>query len=459
MNSKKCLLLASLSVLSLSSCALLPTFVGSSEDEASISHPSSSEEESSEKDNSSSLSSSSMESTPDLTYWCPQRDAEVTRDLAAEFKASKEEYKDLKIEPLGYFEEGEVYGELQGNPKAAADVMAMHDDNILSAATAKEIVEFSEEERNAFMHSEGPLAVEACSLNETMYGLPYRADEGPMPFYDSNVYDAPVKLASLEAVLETAKKAGKKVYFDLCNGWYNATLLTVGGGSFTRQKNGRGGYEMYTDIADPDKIDGAAAALNSFKTLYNTYKETWVINSDNVEIRTGFESGEIAYAILYNDLDAIQQRNPNVKVALWPTINVNGEDAQMQCFLGYKAFVCKRNSDLERLALAKEFTKFLANKFSQVIRAKELGYGPTNREAQATEEAKSLEFSARIAEMTAMGATIGQAISTAIGYWDPMRNLGLEITSGNEGWGEYGSAQRLIQEFVSYQGWTSVKAK
>ena len=44
MNPKKSLLLASLSALSLSSCALLPTFVGSSKDEASISHQSSSKD-------------------------------------------------------------------------------------------------------------------------------------------------------------------------------------------------------------------------------------------------------------------------------------------------------------------------------------------------------------------------------------------------------------------------------
>ena len=99
------------------------------------------------------------------------------------------------------------------------------------------------------------------------------------------------------------------------------------------------------------------------------------------------------------------------------------------------------------------------NRALQVVRAKELGYGPTNREAQATEEAKSLEFAARIAEMTAMGATISQGANTAIGYWDPMQNLGLEITSGNEDWGEYGSAQSLIQNLVSCQGWTGVKAK
>ena len=93
------------------------------------------------------------------------------------------------------------------------------------------------------------------------------------------------------------------------------------------------------------------------------------------------------------------------------------------------------------------------------MRAKELGYGPSNWEAQATEEAENLEFCARITEMAAMGATIGQAVSTTIDYWTPMQYLGNEVASGNEGWGEYGSAKRLIQEFVGFQGWTGVKAK
>ena len=397
-------------------------------------------------------------SKADLTYWCATPDATIMEEFVAEFKASKEEYKDLKIEALAYYGEGDVYAQLHKDLEAAADVMAIADDNILSGITAEEIVAFSDEEKAAAIASDGAAAVEACSLNGTMYGLPYRADNAPMPIYDSTVYTSPDQLASLEAVLETAQKAGKKVYFDICNGWYNATLLTAGGATFTRQKNAKGVYEMYTDAADADKIDGVAAALDSFKTLYNTYKDTWVVSSDNAKVEAGFEDGSIAYVFLWNDLNAILEKNANAKVGLWPTIKINANDVQMKCFLGYKAYVCKENDNTERVALAKEFAKFLAGKNAQVKRAKDLKYGPSNLEAQATEDAKGLEFSARIADMAAKGATIGQAINTTGDFWTPMQNLGNEVTSGKEGWGDAGSAKRLIQTFVSNQGWTNVKA-
>ena len=88
MNPKKCLLLASLSALSLSSCALLPSLEGlsqqSSQAESSISHQSSSKEGTSEKDSPSSLPSVSTDNTPDLTYWCPERDARVTEIIVDE---------------------------------------------------------------------------------------------------------------------------------------------------------------------------------------------------------------------------------------------------------------------------------------------------------------------------------------------------------------------------------------
>ncbi|MDY2913037.1 MAG: extracellular solute-binding protein [Candidatus Enteromonas sp.] len=463
MNPKKCLLLASLSALSLSSCALLPTLESlgqqSSQAESSISHQSSSKEGSSEKDNPSSSPFSPTDKTPDLTYWCPERDAEVTESIVDEFKASKKEYKNLRIVPLGYYWENDVYYELQQDPAAAADVMAILDEHILSAVADKVIAPFSEEERAAFIASDGAEAVKACSANGTLYGLPYRADNSPMPIYDSTVYDTPDKLASWEAVLETAQKAGKKVYFEFKSGWFNATLLTVGGTTFTRQKNAEGQYEMYTDITDPDKIDGAAAALNSFKTLFNTYRDTWAASSDFDRILSGFESGEVAYAFLWDCLGELRQVNPNVKVGLWPTINVNEADAQMKCFVEHKAFVCKQNTNLERLALAKEFAKFLANRNSQVKRAKVLGYGPSNWEAQATEEAKGSEFTARIAEMAQMGATFNLTANTTLDFWPPMEILGREVVNGEEGWGEYGTAQRLIQILFDCHGWTNVKTE
>lgn len=397
-------------------------------------------------------------SDADLTYWCPSVDADLMTELVAEFKASKPEYANLKIETAGYYGEGDVYAQLHKDLEAAADVMAIADDNIASAVTAEEIVAWTDEEKAAAIASDGAAAVESCSLEGTMYGLPYRADNAPMPMYDSTVYTSADQLASFESILATAKAAGKQVYLDLCNGWYNATLLTCGGATFTRQKNDKGVYEMYTDAADADKIDGVAASLEAFKSLYNSYKDTWVINSDNAKVEAEFESGKLAYVFLWNDLNNIRAVNENVKVGVWPTIKISGKDVQMKCFLGYKAYVCKENSDTERVALAKEFTKFLASKNAQVKRAAELKYGPSNLEAQADDAAKSLEFTAKIAEQAAMSATIGQAINTTGDFWTPMQNLGNIVTDGSEGWGDMGSAARVIQALVSNIGWTSTKA-
>ena len=386
----------------------------------------------------------------DLTYWCPSGDNDVMDTLVASFKTSDEKYKDLKIGRTANYGEGDSYRKLHADLKAAADVMLMVDDNIRAGVKAEEIAEIKDDEFKKEV-SEGAIA--ACSVNGKLYGYPYRADNSPMPFYDTTVYTNAEDLKSFEKVLATAKAAGKKVALDLGNGWYNACLLWSGGGDFWLND---AGDTIVTNVGGTgDKKTDVAKSLTAYKALFNAYKDTWDITSDTAKIEAGFKDKSYAYAVLWNDTANIQANNANVSVTTWPTIEIEGTAKPMDCFISYKAVICKENdTDAERLNLAKAFAKFLANKASQKIRFEQLSYGPSNSELLASADVKASPFINAVSEMAAAGRTHSQALNVTQDFWTPMANIGGLVTNGKETWGDYPNAVNALDALVVCNGWS-----
>ena len=397
----------------------------------------------------------------DLTYWCPSVDNAVMETLVNNFKASKAEYADLNIVRLANWGEGETSAQLVKDIDKAADVMLMADDNIRACVASEALAPMSAADVTKYTSEAGASAVEALSIDGELYGIPYRADNSPMPFYDKTLFtgENAAKLNSLEGMLEVAKAAGKKVYLDAGNGWYNPFLLWAKGGDFGIHKEANGSLSIATNFgnqSDETKARRAeiAKVLEATKALYNQYQDTWVISSEDSLIEADFQDGSCAVAFLWNDITALQRANANVAVTKWPTLKVENQDLPLHCFQSYKAVVCKYGIDPERVELSQEFARFLANPESQRLRATSLQYGPANISVANEFTAETLPFSTAIREMAAAGLTHSQATRTTSDFWTPIGNLGGLVTDKTSGWGTYGTADRALQNMLSSSGWS-----
>lgn len=400
------------------------------------------------------------EAAADLTYWCPQTDNKVMNALVEAFKADNPEYKDKNIKNGGNFGEDKAYAELHKSLKKAADVILMVDDNIREAVNAEELVDLSAD-KSKFVTEAGEEAVASVSVDDKMYGYPYRADNSPLPIYDKAVFSDATKLNSLEGMLEACKAAGKKFYLDIGNGWYNAFLIWAGGAQFTVAKDSKGKDVIRNNVVE--KAEEVGEVLKSVKALFNQYgKDTWVVDSNAGNIEAGFKDGKIGCAFLWNDTAAIKAgTTAQIGVAGWPTLRVGTNDVKLKCFRSYKAVVVKDQAEGERLTLAKAFAKYLAEKSSQEKRL-ELEYGPANLEVQKSDGAKNLEFAGKILAMANENRVIGQATNVAGAFWDVMGTFGSAITNGiadgkAKAWGSQTNAADFAAACVSATGWTNYK--
>ncbi len=396
----------------------------------------------------------------DLTYWCPAVDNNVMANLVERFKASDSKYADLNIVRTANWGEGDVSWKLQQDVDSAADVMLMADDAIRGCVAKGALAPFITPDVAKYTAEAGAEAVKACSIGSGLYGLPYRADNSPMPFYDKTLFtgENAAKLGSLEGMLEVAKANSKKLYLDVANGWYNPFLLWAAGGDFGIHEEGNGTLTIATNFGNQNETTIAkraeiAQALNAVKALYNEYRDTWIVNSDTARIEEGFHKEEIAVAFFWNDYDSIQRVASNVAVAKWPTLKVEGNDLPLSCFQSYRAVVCKNGTDEARVELAQQFARFLASEEAQRVRAIEQQAGPANLNLAMEFDETILPFYAPLSRMAAAGLAHSQVARATSDYWTPMANLGAVVVNGTNGWGTFSTADRALQNMLSSSGW------
>lgn len=388
-----------------------------------------------------------------LAVWCPSTDNDVMTTLIANFKTANTAYASAKIVVTANVGEGDAAKWLTADKDACADVICAADDNIRAAVKAKALVSL-DDDKAAFVTSDGQAAVDAACINGKMYGYPYRGDNMPLFIYDSSVITDPSKI---ETVLAAAKTAGKKVYFDVENGWYNPGFLWANG--CTQSINAD------EAIATTFATDAGAAAAEALSELFKTYDGTFVNGSDNAVLEAGFKDGSIVGCFLWNDLANIQRGNTNAAVAKWPTVKIGTADKQIGAFLGTKDIVVRNSTALsgDKLTLAKAFAKYLAGADAQKARLT-LGYGPSNLTVSASAEAQALPWVKGIAAQVAAGGAYSQAAATTGKYWDPMKNWGTNLYTNYKktaNWGDYGTglvgAKAALVALTANEGWVAAE--
>ncbi len=385
------------------------------------------------------------EAEGDLTLWVPSTDTGFMTDkVIAGYKAAHSEFKgNIKIK--ANFGEGDVRTELAKDLDTAADVMCIADDNIRSAANSELLAPLTADEKNAIVASDGQNAVTAGTLDGTLYGYPYRGDNGYILFYNKELFPNPETVESMDELLSAAKEKNVKVYWDLTQGWYAPAPFWANGVDFHLDNDG--------NMVSTFDSDAAVKAGMAMMSMYKQYGGTTLVYSaDNGQIESGFADKTIGACILWNDYQGLKAKiGDNLGYTVLPSVAINGEDKPLHTFNGYKLMSIKAGLSDEKLALAKSFCEYATSAEVQLLRAKELGHGPSNLEVAANEDVKALPFVGQIAEMMAAGHTHAQAANVNDKFWDPMGSIGSTIVAGasSDTWSTFGKGEEGAKKFFA----------
>ena len=204
--------------------------------------------------------SAAEDETIKLTVWGAEEDQNLLKELTDKFQ---EKYADQKFDiQIGVESESTAKDTILTDVEAGADVYAFADDqlpDLVKAGALLKLDDYAEALQLAdttlddvkAANVEG--AIDAATIDGSLYAFPRAADNGYFLYYDSSVISEE-DAASWDSLLEAADKAGKKVGMTLASGWYNASFFY--GAGFTTGLNDDGTTTMDWNGTSADGYTG-----------------------------------------------------------------------------------------------------------------------------------------------------------------------------------------------------------
>lgn len=283
-------------------------------------------------------------------------------------------------------------------------------------------------------------SVSSAEIDGTMYGYPLSSDDGYFLYYNSEYFTAE-QAGSMESLLATAKAKGKKVLFDLDNGYYSASIflspqvfgIEKGIGWHYNDEN-----EVVYDLEwASDK--GAQVAMDFSNLIVPYVRDGTLIEGDNTAISTYSASGELQAVVSDAAMYAVLTNNwgeDKVVGAKLPTFDCvlpgeeNPTSCQLASFISSKLYVVNNYASVEEKVSAHKIAELLTGEFAQLERFKKRSLKPSNLKA-CQDEGYLAERTPSIEGLEAQepyGAIQSQVVESL--YWTPGENVGRALMQG-----------------------------
>ena len=349
-----------------------------------------------------------------LTVWCAENLVELTKKQLEEYNEENGTNVKFTVNPVG---EGDAATNLLTDVTAGADVYCFSQDQLARLVQAGALAPVSDALRDKVRseHDEGSVA--AGEIGGTLYAFPLTSDNGYFMYYDKRVISDPAVLADQTKLIEAVSAAGKTIAFELLGShWYGSSYF-LGAGAESVWKTGEdGAFTSYNDTFGSDK--GIIAA----KGMAELVASPVFVDSSSASSFTSGAAVVVAGTWEYETAKQILGENLGC-APLW-SYTVDGESYHLGSFSGNKLVGVKPQGDSKRAALCQSVAYFLSDKDRQEERFEALGWGPSNREVQMSEDVMSNEALTALAAQNKHATSQGQYPNA---WWDTGKAIGAAL--------------------------------
>ena len=308
----------------------------------------------------------------EIKIWVADATVEFTKAQVEAFKAANPEYANMTVDvqPMG---EGDVASSMITDVEAGADIFGFAQDQLtrLVAAGALEVV--LDENAEIVKAENDAGAVSAAMLGDTMYAYPMTSDNGYFLYYDKSVVTDP---STMEAVLSACEAAGKNVYFEINNGWYQPAFFFGAGCTLTYDTDNEGNFiACNCDYASEN-------GLKALKSMIKVAQSPAFMNGSSSSNATNL--GAIVTGT-WESANLQTMLGENYAAVKLPTI----DGYQLGGFGGFKLLGIKPQTDDAKLAACDALALYLSSGEVQLARYNEVKWGPSNLTAQQSDAVKA----------------------------------------------------------------------
>ena len=349
-----------------------------------------------------------------ITIWVAEEVTAFTQTQAEQFLQDNPAYSGytVTVEAVG---EGDAASNMITDVEGGADIYGFAQDQLARLVSAGAVMEVIGDYADFVSTSNDSGAVSAATMGDSIYAFPVTSDNGYFLYYDSSVVTDPT---SLEAIVADCEEAGKGFYMEINSGWYQTAFFFATGCELTYEADSAGNF------TSSNVTYASEEGLTALKALINLASSSAFYNGSSVSNATN------AAAIVDGTWDsgaAKELFGDNYACAKLPSFEVDGQEYQMSGFGGFKLLGVKPQTDTNKAIVCMELAKYLSSAEVQLARYQEVGWGPSNLEAQADEAVQADEALTALAEQLAYTIPQGQYPNE---YWDLATSLGDDIIAG-----------------------------
>ena len=360
-------------------------------------------------DNNDGINTADLAGTYDITMWVSEKEG-----VAEQFQAQIDKFEaanpgiiiNASIEGVT---EADAGSKVVADVESAPDIYCFAQDQLARLVQAAALAPLGQGAAKTIKENNDAGSVAAGTVAGTLYAYPMTSDNGYYLYYDTSIITNP---DSFEDIIAACEANGKKFRFALENAWYTASFFFATGchSNWTMDADGN-----FNNIDDDFNSEAGLIAMKGMQKLAQSscYDSDADIFVDAGAIVTG----------IWNAGAAATHFGENLGATDLPSFEVDGKSYHLGSFTGNKLMGVKPQTDAKRGAVLSLLAQFLTNEECQSERFAAFEWGPSNKNAQASEAVQANVSLAALAKQGEYGQPQGQIHGS---WWDIAKVLGAD---------------------------------
>ncbi|MEE3468335.1 MAG: extracellular solute-binding protein [Eubacterium sp.] len=381
-----------------------------------------------------SLSGCGSKEKISISLWAAEEKMDLMKDYMKDFQKVHEDEVEITYR-ISKEEEDTCRETILANPEGAPDLFAFADDQLDELKDNGILLELDVDPKTALARfgGEGSVAYESVVRGDKMYAYPETAN-GYFMYYNKK-YFRENDVKTLDRMVEIAGNTQKKITMDLGSGWYLYSFFKGAGLELKLDETGEKNIcNWNTKDTKPTGLD-VAEAITAV-----TGKRGFEARGDDGFIE-GVEDGTVIAGIngAWNAEKVKAAWGDDYAAVQLPTYTVDGKQAQMASFTGYKVLGIKAGTKHPKWC--QMFAEFITSNDNQITEYEKTGEIPASIEVAGMDQLKDDPVVRALSDQSKF-ATL-QRVAGA--YWDATAKFGAAIASGNP---DKRDLQQLLDDMV-----------
>ena len=355
--------------------------------------------------------------TYDITMWVSEKEGvvELTQKQIDAFEAANPGIViNASIEGVT---EADAGSKVIADVPSAPDIYCFAQDQLARLVQASALAAPGQKAQEAIKANNDAGSVAAGTVAGTIYAYPMTSDNGYFMYYDKSII-SDEDAESLEKIIAACEANNVKFRFALENAWYTASFFFATGCKSNWSMDQDGNFTAVDD--DFNSAKGLAAMKGMQKLAQSScYDSNADIFTDAGVVITGIWNAEAATAHFGENLGATDL----------PSFEVDGTSYHLGSYTGNKLMGVKPQTDAKKGAVLSLLAQYLTNEECQTQRYEQFQWGPSNKNAQASESVQSNISLAALAKQGEYGIPQGQIHGS---WWDIAKVLGADAKAATD---------------------------